>query len=135
MHEHPNTLDYRLHRVAEITGLEVTEPDGIRVLAAALTADDVRRGDAYELADSGGELADSGGELADRTCVCVRGSRFRVPECRTPVPECRTPVRRARTHPLLTSPARAIHRAWAAPCRSWSRRRDRGRTRCRRAAR
>jgi len=35
LHVHPNTLHYRLHRVAEVTGLDPTSPADARVLAAA----------------------------------------------------------------------------------------------------
>jgi hypothetical protein len=35
---HPNTLDYRLRRVAELTGLSVSTAQGVQVLGAALVA-------------------------------------------------------------------------------------------------
>ncbi|EUA48338.1 putative transcriptional regulator [Mycobacteroides abscessus subsp. abscessus] len=35
---HPNTLDYRLRRVAELTGLDPAQPSAARTLAAALLA-------------------------------------------------------------------------------------------------
>jgi hypothetical protein len=37
LHIHPNTLDYRLRRVAELTGLSVGTAKGVQVLGAALT--------------------------------------------------------------------------------------------------
>ncbi len=38
LHVHPNTLDYRLKRVAELTGLDPSSPAGLHLLAASLTA-------------------------------------------------------------------------------------------------
>ncbi|MDQ3932795.1 MAG: helix-turn-helix domain-containing protein [Actinomycetota bacterium] len=38
LHVHPNTLDYRLRRVADLTGLNPSRPADARVLAAALIA-------------------------------------------------------------------------------------------------
>ncbi|MBA0049193.1 helix-turn-helix domain-containing protein [Mycobacterium sp. NPDC050853] len=38
LHVHPNTLDYRLRRVAELTGLDPAQPSAARILAAALLA-------------------------------------------------------------------------------------------------
>lgn len=38
---HRNTLDYRLRRIAALTGLDPADPDGSRLLAAALTALDL----------------------------------------------------------------------------------------------
>ncbi|WP_078325267.1 PucR family transcriptional regulator [Mycobacteroides salmoniphilum] len=38
LHVHPNTLDYRLRRVAELTGLDPAQPAAARTLAAALLA-------------------------------------------------------------------------------------------------
>ncbi|MFI6297088.1 PucR family transcriptional regulator [Nonomuraea sp. NPDC050790] len=38
LHIHRNTLDYRLHRVAALTGLDLTVPAEARLLEAALTA-------------------------------------------------------------------------------------------------
>jgi hypothetical protein len=38
LHVHPNTLDYRLRRVAQLTGLDPGKPSGQQLLAAALTA-------------------------------------------------------------------------------------------------
>jgi hypothetical protein len=38
LHVHPNTLDYRLKRVAELTGLDPSSPAGLQLLAASLTA-------------------------------------------------------------------------------------------------
>jgi hypothetical protein len=35
---HPNTLDYRLRRIQELTGLELSSARGIQILGAALTA-------------------------------------------------------------------------------------------------
>ncbi|MEV0432573.1 helix-turn-helix domain-containing protein [Nocardia sp. NPDC050413] len=46
LHVHPNTFTYRLHRIAELTGLDPTVPRESRMLAAALTVhrlDSVRR--------------------------------------------------------------------------------------------
>ena len=37
LHVHPNTLDYRLKRVADLTGLDLGTTDGLRLLAAAVT--------------------------------------------------------------------------------------------------
>ncbi|MBJ8339064.1 helix-turn-helix domain-containing protein [Antrihabitans sp. YC3-6] len=37
LHIHPNTFSYRLRRVADLTGIDPTEPSGSRLLAAALT--------------------------------------------------------------------------------------------------
>lgn len=37
LHVHPNTLDYRLKRVAELTGLEPSTTSGLQLLAAAVT--------------------------------------------------------------------------------------------------
>lgn len=37
MYVHPNTLSYRLRRIADLTGIDPTEPDNSRLLAAALT--------------------------------------------------------------------------------------------------
>ena len=37
LHVHPNTLDYRLKRVAELTGLEPSTTAGLQLLAAAVT--------------------------------------------------------------------------------------------------
>jgi hypothetical protein len=38
LHVHPNTLDYRLRRIAQLTGLDPGKPSGQQLLAAALTA-------------------------------------------------------------------------------------------------
>ena len=38
LHIHPNTLDYRLRRIRELTGLSPTTTHGLQVLSAALTA-------------------------------------------------------------------------------------------------
>jgi hypothetical protein len=38
LHVHPNTLDYRLRRVARLTGLDPARPTGLQLLAASLTA-------------------------------------------------------------------------------------------------
>ena len=38
LHVHPNTLDYRLRRVGELTGAEPTSPRGAQLLRAAVTA-------------------------------------------------------------------------------------------------
>lgn len=45
LHVHPNTFSYRLRRVAELTGIDPTDPSGSRLLAAALT---IRRVSAAE---------------------------------------------------------------------------------------
>ncbi|KZM71254.1 PucR family transcriptional regulator [Nocardia terpenica] len=37
MHVHPNTFSYRLRRIADLTGTDPGEPNGSRLLAAALT--------------------------------------------------------------------------------------------------
>lgn len=37
VHVHPNTFSYRLKRIAELTGIDPSEPKGSRLLAAALT--------------------------------------------------------------------------------------------------
>lgn len=37
IHVHPNTFTYRLHRIAELTGLDPSDPTDSRMLAAALT--------------------------------------------------------------------------------------------------
>ena len=36
LHIHPNTLDYRLRRAAELTGLDISTPEGLQHIAAAL---------------------------------------------------------------------------------------------------
>ncbi|WP_312882659.1 helix-turn-helix domain-containing protein [Streptosporangium album] len=41
LHIHRNTLDYRLHRVTALTGLDLTVPAEARLLEAALTARDL----------------------------------------------------------------------------------------------
>lgn len=38
LHVHPNTIDYRLNRIAEITGLDPLRPDGIWRIRSALVA-------------------------------------------------------------------------------------------------
>ena len=38
LHVHPNTLDYRLRRISELTGLDLSTTYGLQVLLAALTA-------------------------------------------------------------------------------------------------
>ncbi|NKE58223.1 transcriptional regulator, partial [Lentzea sp. PSKA42] len=38
LHVHPNTVDYRLRRVAELTGLDPTRIEHVTLLAAALVA-------------------------------------------------------------------------------------------------
>jgi hypothetical protein len=43
LHVHRNTLDYRLRRIAALTGLDPADPDASRLLAAALTALDLTR--------------------------------------------------------------------------------------------
>jgi hypothetical protein len=42
LHVHPNTVDYRLRRVAELTGLDPTRIEHVTLLAAALTAQRAR---------------------------------------------------------------------------------------------
>jgi len=54
LHVHPNTLAYRLRRIAEVTGLDPADAEGMRVLSAALTAHDLRE------AGYGGEIAGAG---------------------------------------------------------------------------
>jgi sugar diacid utilization regulator len=41
---HPNTLDYRLRRVSELTGLDTGTARGLQMLGAAMTARTFRRG-------------------------------------------------------------------------------------------
>lgn len=41
---HPNTVDYRLRRVAELTGLDVTDPGALPTVVAALAAHRVENG-------------------------------------------------------------------------------------------
>lgn len=41
LHVHRNTLEYRLQRVAAMTGLDAGDPEGARLLGAALTARDL----------------------------------------------------------------------------------------------
>jgi DNA-binding PucR family transcriptional regulator len=36
LHVHPNTLDYRLRRIGELTGLDTSKPDDLMLLALAL---------------------------------------------------------------------------------------------------
>jgi sugar diacid utilization regulator len=38
LHVHPNTLDYRLRRIAELTGLDPGTARGLQLLGAAVTA-------------------------------------------------------------------------------------------------
>jgi len=38
LHLHTNTVDYRLKRIAQLTGFDPTRPSGIRHLQAALVA-------------------------------------------------------------------------------------------------
>ena len=38
LHVHPNTLDYRLRRITELTGLDASSARGLQLLGAALTA-------------------------------------------------------------------------------------------------
>lgn len=45
LHVHPNTLDYRLRRVAELTGFDPSTARGLQVLGAALTARGFATGD------------------------------------------------------------------------------------------
>ena len=45
LHIHPNTLDYRLRRVAVLTGMDPADPAGIRLLSAALTVADLHGDD------------------------------------------------------------------------------------------
>jgi DNA-binding PucR family transcriptional regulator len=37
IHVHPNTFTYRLRRIAELTGLDPSDPSDSRMLAASLT--------------------------------------------------------------------------------------------------
>ncbi|UQA92031.1 PucR family transcriptional regulator [Streptomyces halobius] len=46
IHVHRNTLNYRLRRVAALTGLNPAHPDSVRLLAAALTVHDLTEGPA-----------------------------------------------------------------------------------------
>jgi DNA-binding PucR family transcriptional regulator len=43
LHVHPNTLDYRLKRIEELTGLAVSRPDDLALLALALKHRTMRR--------------------------------------------------------------------------------------------
>ena len=46
LHVHPNTVDYRIRRVAQLTGLNPTRPSDLQHLSAALVARQVlERGD------------------------------------------------------------------------------------------
>ncbi len=45
LHVHPNTVDYRLRRLGELTGLDVGRPEHLLTLRAALVARDVRDAD------------------------------------------------------------------------------------------
>ena len=36
LHVHPNTLDYRLRRIEEVTGLLFADPDAVMLLALAI---------------------------------------------------------------------------------------------------
>lgn len=54
LHVHPNTLAYRMRRIAEVTGLDPADAEGMRVLSAALTVHDLRE------AGYGGEIAGAG---------------------------------------------------------------------------
>jgi DNA-binding PucR family transcriptional regulator len=38
LHVHPNTLDYRLRRIVELTGLDPSTSRGLQLLGAALAA-------------------------------------------------------------------------------------------------
>jgi sugar diacid utilization regulator len=38
LHVHPNTLDYRLRRVVELTGLDPSTARGLQLLGAAMAA-------------------------------------------------------------------------------------------------
>ena len=38
LHIHPNTVDYRLRRITELTGVDATQPSGIQRLVVALAA-------------------------------------------------------------------------------------------------
>ncbi len=44
LHIHPNTLDYRLRRIHELTGLAPTTTHGLQLLSAALIASRLRGG-------------------------------------------------------------------------------------------
>jgi DNA-binding PucR family transcriptional regulator len=43
LHVHPNTLDYRLRRVEELTGLAMSRPDDLALIALALKHTALRR--------------------------------------------------------------------------------------------
>jgi DNA-binding PucR family transcriptional regulator len=43
LHVHPNTLDYRLRKIVDLTGLDPSTVRGLQLLSAALTARRVRR--------------------------------------------------------------------------------------------
>lgn len=43
LHVHPNTVDYRLGKVAELTGLVPTDPHDVRLLASAFAAKSIAR--------------------------------------------------------------------------------------------
>lgn len=58
LHVHPNTLTYRLRRIAECSGYDPTEPAGLRVLAAAVIAQDLRGGAVAGGAEVGSAGAD-----------------------------------------------------------------------------
>lgn len=44
LHVHPNTVDYRLTKIAELTGLSPADPDDVRLLAAAFAAKTIAQG-------------------------------------------------------------------------------------------
>ena len=58
IHVHPNTFSYRLRRIAELTGTDPGEPDGSRLLAAALIV--------HRSSQTGGTPLGEGQKLAGR---------------------------------------------------------------------
>lgn len=52
LHVHPNTVDYRLNKIAEITGLDPTQPDGVWRLRSALVARMTGAGEEESVTDS-----------------------------------------------------------------------------------
>ncbi|MGV9877963.1 PucR family transcriptional regulator [Streptomyces sp. NPDC003006] len=54
LHVHPNTVDYRLRKIAELTGIDPARTPDIPLLHAALAARSARRGSAAEDRQDGG---------------------------------------------------------------------------------